>query len=122
MNNAGHGLTVNPPIPNLAQAAHGLGHINLEHDSDGVVRSVFLYEGKNHTWWPHFAVALLQAGNATRQIPMPAVSTGATTAPTSTQWQRVEQRHIPFRGGVGNFKTIPYVSVLRGEEIGRAHV
>ena len=34
LTNAGHGLTAGLPIPLLAEAAHTMGHINLEHDSD----------------------------------------------------------------------------------------
>lgn len=44
---SGNGLTVKPPIAELAGVAHALGHINLEHDNDGVVRSTFLHEGKS---------------------------------------------------------------------------
>jgi CHASE2 domain-containing sensor protein len=30
-------------------------------------------------------------------------------------WQRDYQMHIPFYGSSGHFKSVPYVSVLRGE-------
>lgn len=115
MTNLGFGLTANPPVPKLAQAAQGLGHINLEHDSDGVVRSTFLYEGQGDKWWPHFSVALLQAGKAARQVVEPSRSNRPSSIATNKQWQRTSQLHIPFSGGIGDFKTISYVSVLRGE-------
>lgn len=112
MSSAGYGLTVSMPIPQLAQAAHALGHIDLEHDSDGVVRSVFLREGQNGRWWPHFAAALLATGNGenmtvTKQPPP------YTDGPDD--WQRSDQIHIPFEGSIGHFQSVPYVSVLRGE-------
>ena len=113
MSSAGQGLMISTPIPALAQAAHALGHIDLQHDSDGVVRSVYLREGQNGRWWPHFAAALLATGRgedmfATRQ---PA----QLHADLPDDWQRDDQIHIPFEGGIGHFQSVPYVSVLRGE-------
>lgn len=119
MINAGRGLTVGLPIPELTQAAHALGHINLEHDSDGVVRSVFLREGRNGVWWPHFAAALLATGNAVQQADTraraPAKISPQGNAAGADHWQRTDQLHIPFNGGVGHFRSVSYVSVLRGE-------
>ena len=59
------------PLPALAESATALGHIHVEIDSDGIARSVFLREGPAETaqdspnparLWPHFALALKQAG------------------------------------------------------------
>ena len=113
MSSVGHGLTANMPIPELAQAAHALGHIDLEHDSDGVVRSVFLREGQDNRWWPHFAAALLATGN---REDMSATKFPQIEHPDGPDdWQRGDQIHIPFQGGIGHFQSVPYVSVLRGE-------
>lgn len=113
MSSAGEGLSVSMPIPELAEAAYALGHIDLEHDSDGVVRSVFLNEGQAGRWWPHFAAALLAAGKqqdmATTREPQAHYAFGPD------DWQRRNQMHIPFEGGIGYFQSVPYVSVLRGE-------
>ena len=103
----GNGLTAKPPIAELAGAAQALGHINVEHDKDGVVRSVFLHEGRDGVWWPQFALAL--AGG------QPPSSTISTIGARSSNWQRTDQMHIAFAGNSGHFKSIPYVSVLRGE-------
>ncbi len=113
MTNAGQGVAVGMPIPELARAAHALGHIDLEHDSDGVVRSVFLREGQNGRWWPHFAAALLATGtgadvSTTKQRAQPHPG-------SPDEWQRSDQMHIPFDGNIGHFQSVPYVSVLRGE-------
>jgi len=115
MTNAGHGLTVALPIPELAHAAHALGHINLQHDSDGVVRSVFLHEGQNGVWWPHFAAALLATGDPARALPLPAHGDVQQKSIGVDHWERADQMHIPYSGGIGHFRTVPYVSVLRGE-------
>jgi len=49
------------PVAALAGAAAGLGHINFEVDSDGVVRSVALYEGDARTRWPQLTVPVRRA-------------------------------------------------------------
>jgi CHASE2 domain-containing sensor protein/signal transduction histidine kinase len=115
MTNAGQGLTVSQPIPELAQAAHALGHINLEHDSDGVVRSVFLHEGQHGAWWPHFTAALLATGEPAHALQAPARETTQTYSAGIDQWQRADQMHIAYSGDIGHFRSVPYVSVLRGE-------
>lgn len=149
--NPGTGLAAGLPIAPLAAAARSIGHINLEHDSDGVVRSVFLEEGLGGRWWPHFALALARPGPAPARSnvpnaptafaagtsPMPdapglatahpatatlanngatsiVTGTGTGTGGSGSGWQRTEQLHIPFAGS-GQFSSVPYVSVLRGE-------
>lgn len=116
---AGAGPTIAPPIPMLAAQAGKLAHINLEHDNDGVVRSVFLYEGSGKAWWPNFALALAQVGggNGAALLPpapdQPGRASAATREPP--QWQRRQQMHIPFAGNNGHFRSIPYAAVLNGE-------
>jgi CHASE2 domain-containing sensor protein/signal transduction histidine kinase len=113
LTNFGAGLTAGLPISELACAAQAIGHINLEHDSDGIVRNVFLREGSNDVWWPHFALALSAADNEKpANCGLPAFGGAGRTA---GNWQRAEQFHIPFAGGSGHFQSVPYVSVLRGE-------
>ena len=109
--NPGTGLAAGLPIPALASAARMLGHINLEHDSDGVVRSVFLHEGMHGQWWPYFGLAVAQAGapaGAQAGAPAGAASdVAAAQVPTQTAivapavaasdaaahvWQRTDQR------------------------------
>ena len=134
--NPGTGLAAGLPAAPLAAAAHALGHINLEHDSDGVVRSVFLQEGPTGSWWPHFALALsrsapIAAGATTAAAPATgAAAAGSLTAKpgsvgaiiatpavprdTNSVWQRAVPLFIPFAAS-GEFQSVPYVSVLRGE-------
>ncbi len=119
--NAGTGLTAALPTAVIAKDARALGHINLEHDDDGVVRSVYLYEGQDDLWWPHFSLALLQLGSPERAVMDKGsldLSPDASTAAKmqgQKDWQRSQRMHIPFAGNNGHFRSIPYVSVLRGE-------
>lgn len=117
MGENGTGAIETPPIAEFADAAYRLGHINLQHDDDGVVRSVFLLEGKNAAARPHFALALLNsvAQQTTKyQITLPKF-TQDNPAATLPSWQRFAHMHIPYAGNNGHFQTVPYVSVLRGE-------
>ena len=131
----GNAITSLLPIPAFQHSARALGHINLELDADGVVRSVFLKEGQNGVWWPHFALAMAENAGQTgiaahgayarAQQPPKAThwhvkdandlsDTQHTSAGTG-QWQRADQMHIPYAGSSGHFRSVPYVSVLRGE-------
>jgi CHASE2 domain-containing sensor protein/signal transduction histidine kinase len=113
MTNRGSGLTAGLPIPALAQFAGALGHINLEHDSDGVVRSVFMQEGQNGIWWSHFSASIAAVGQ--HKDPVPGLAADQPAEALDGGWQRKDQLHIPFKGSVGHFQSIPYVAVLRGE-------
>lgn len=113
--NAGHGLTARLPAPELARAAGALGHINLTHDNDGVVRSVFLREGQNGWWWQNFSAALISLGESEETTSDIKKSEIQTNVAGIDSWQRADQMHIPFAGNVGYIQSIPYVAVLRGE-------
>ncbi|MGC9184479.1 MAG: CHASE2 domain-containing protein [Thiomonas sp.] len=47
------------PIPPLASAAAGLGRVGVQLDSDGVARSVYLWEGVGAPAWPLLAQTVL---------------------------------------------------------------
>jgi CHASE2 domain-containing sensor protein/signal transduction histidine kinase len=117
--NTGTGIGALPPIPDLADAAWAIGHINLQHDSDGVVRSVYLREGEHGKWWPHFALALSDpqyAKHATDEsMPMPVQDMSGPRSSPQQGWQRTDRMYIPYAGNNGHFQTVPYISVLRGE-------
>ncbi|WP_116137603.1 CHASE2 domain-containing protein [Trinickia diaoshuihuensis] len=47
------------PVPELAAAAAGIGHIDVEPDSDGIVRGVALREHAAGVSWPYLVMPLL---------------------------------------------------------------
>lgn len=126
---AGKGLRAAPPMPMLRDVAQALGHIHIELDSDGVARSVFLREGIQGQWWPHFALALHDLGSGIQRNNNENLSdvqrvkgsrSFSESFSTSTNqaeklWQRDWRMHIPYYGSSGHFSTVPYVAVLRGE-------
>ncbi|MBH9393442.1 CHASE2 domain-containing protein [Pseudomonas aeruginosa] len=97
-----------PPTAPLAGCAAGIGHINVEADSDGPVRSVYLREGPLGQPRPLLAwQAFADAGG----MPMP----GLDDMRNLPGWQRDHAIRIPFIGADAGFPSVPYVSVLRGE-------
>ncbi len=50
-----------PPVAPIVDAAAGLGHVNLEADGDGIVRSVALMEGDGNARSPYIDVPLYAA-------------------------------------------------------------
>ncbi|KQO21387.1 histidine kinase [Acidovorax sp. Leaf76] len=112
----GHGPAASQaelPWPPLAEAAARLGHVHVDPDTDGVVRSFYLAEGPGAASWPHFSTALYCVGQpeapgcALPATPPAAASTGA--------WQRQDRTLIAYAGGPGHFATYSYIDVLRGQ-------
>nr|WP_218170252.1 CHASE2 domain-containing protein [Pseudomonas costantinii] len=97
------------PVRPLRDCARGVGHINVEADSDGIVRSLYLREGPPGQMTPQLAwLAFELAGQAAS---MPGLSGPAER----TDWQRENAIRIPFIDAGAGFASVPYVSVLRGE-------
>jgi CHASE2 domain-containing sensor protein/two-component sensor histidine kinase len=92
-----------PPVPPIAQAAAGLGHVGVAPDEDGVVRRAFLEASDGSRSWPHL-MSLMHGA------PLP--------APTRQVGQGLQLTHptmISFAGPAGSFRTISAVDVIRGE-------
>ncbi len=105
-------LTRTDPAPELASAAAAIGHVHLEIDNDGIVRSTFLREGDGARWWEHFAVALLRVGGFVLPEPLPGGRAPKAEHPGA--WQRDHWMQIPFAGAPGRFPRVSYVDVLKG--------
>ncbi|WP_332742305.1 CHASE2 domain-containing protein [Hydrogenophaga sp.] len=106
-------LVRSDPAPALASAAAAIGHIHLEIDNDGIVRSTFLREGDGRTWWDHFALAMLRVGGFALPDALPGERAPASAS--AGAWQRDHWVQIPFAGPPGRFERIPYVDVLKGQ-------
>ncbi len=108
------------PWPAFAQAAAGLGHVHVAPDGDGVVRSLYLYEGPATAAWPHFSLAMQCVANGTPHcnsaapLPSAALTMAEEQAKTRTAWLRTDHTTIPYAGGPSHFTTYSYIDVLRG--------
>ncbi|PIE69581.1 MAG: hypothetical protein CSA21_01490 [Deltaproteobacteria bacterium] len=109
-NASGNGLYLGKPIPLLAEAAAGLGHVDFELDADGIVRRTYLKGGIGHPKWPAFALAILQtaAGNVKKNV----VDTPAVAYLNSDNWVRADEVMLSFAGKPGHFKRISYATFM----------
>jgi len=87
------------PAEALAEAAAGVGLVNMALDVDGAVRRVALHRLYNDVWYPAFGYAVAQAY---KELPTP---TGDGGAPDLL---------INFRGGPNTFPTVSMYQVLNG--------
>lgn len=88
-----------PPMPPLAQAAAGVGHIEFTADTDGVIRRLALLD-RGPPVWPQITWTLFQA-----------------LYPVSTELRQQAEAGpvmVPFQGSPGAFPTISYHHVLAG--------
>ncbi|MFP6560735.1 CHASE2 domain-containing protein [Paraburkholderia sp. B3] len=104
------------PVAPLANAAAGLGHINLEVDSDGIVRSVALFEGDAHQRWPQLMVPpwrAVRAGKVVLADGVPQVMHGADL--TLAGGPDSEARFlIPFSTNAQTYRKVSFDDVLQG--------
>jgi CHASE2 domain-containing sensor protein len=98
------------PTTTLADAAAGLGHIDIEPDSDGLVRSVYLWAGEGSPKYPQLALAMHQLG----RTPPPTVDDASHAVAAPAGWHRQEWFHLPLAGPPGSYRTYSYVDVLTG--------
>lgn len=96
------------PVEPLRAAVAGLGQANLDFDSDGVVRKVFLDYGDGAGRWPHL-MQLMRLAALDRPVPPPPA--GESGAPL----RRGEPRLISYAGPPGRFPTVSLIDVVRGE-------
>ena len=98
------------PLPILAEAAAGMGHVHVELDPDGIARSLYLHEGLGEAFWPHLSLATLNVAGA-----QPIRARSESTATSPMLWVRDEPLLIPYAGPPGHFKRISYAQVINGE-------
>ena len=102
------------PVPPLAKSAAAIGHVNVEVDPDGMVRSLFLKEGLGFPTRPYLAGALLgQLATSTAQLKCAASHPDLQHAPDDV-WVRDCQTLIPYSGPPGHFTRVSYADVLAG--------
>ncbi len=102
------------PIPALAAAAAGLGHVDVELDPDGIVRSVYLKAGLGEPHWSTLALALLEMVDPAGGQALPGQRPPTTGSSSSHAWQRDYHVLIPFAGPPGHFRRVSYADALRG--------
>ena len=102
------------PHPIFSQYAV-LGHVDVELDSDGVARRVFLYAGINEPTWPALALLLTDPTIARKSHGLNNEHTKSTDQ--LKHWFRSNEILIPYAGKSGSFRQVSYASVLFNDDI-----
>lgn len=116
-NPTGRNYTAMPPSPAFAAAAAALGHVSVEIDADGIVRSTFLREGSAGIWWPHFALSLLRVAgyeDAATALPGRRDPASAPTVPGADVWYRDHHLPVRYAGPPGTYEQLAASAVLDG--------
>jgi CHASE2 domain-containing sensor protein/signal transduction histidine kinase len=104
-NGAAFGLL--EPVPELAAAAAGLGHVDLTPDPDGVVRRLPLFMAADGRTWPHMTARMRTATGG--------VVASARQTPASPYLTPLRSTLIRYRGPPGSVRTVSFVDLIRGE-------
>ncbi|MFL9963800.1 CHASE2 and HATPase_c domain-containing protein [Paraburkholderia sediminicola] len=115
---AGRRVAVEPVAP-LVHAAAGLGHINLEVDSDGIVRSVAQFQGDAGSRWPQLMVPVADAverGTLRLNVPSQRQAPAEAGARRTARDDGGEGRFlIPFGANAQTYPRLSFARVLAGE-------
>lgn len=104
------------PVPVLANAAAGVGHIDLEVDRDGIVRRLSLMQGNaaSGTWWPSLMVSVYRALKGA-DAPLPGESENMASTAANHGQRRAHRMLIPFSPASLDYPTVSFAQVLKGE-------
>lgn len=93
-----------------------LGHTDIELDSDGVARRIFLKGGIDQPLWPALGSVIADyAKTQSAQIASPLFSDYGITA--AGRWVRTQEMLIPYAGPSGSFQQLSYVQVLSDDHV-----
>lgn len=101
------------PLPMYRQHAK-LGHVDIELDSDGIARRIFLTAGIEEPEWPAFALVLAASTN---QNTISINSFSDDDSKFWGRWVRSQEVLIPYIGKSGSFQQVSYAQVLSDDQI-----
>ncbi|MCC8397548.1 CHASE2 domain-containing protein [Paraburkholderia sp. MMS20-SJTR3] len=108
--------TVVEPVAPLAQAAAGLGHINFEVDTDGIVRSVARFQGDDGSRWPQLMLLVADAVEHGKLQLRGGVPSRRSDAPVDARDDGTEGRFlIPFGRNAEDYPKFSFADVLAGK-------
>lgn len=93
------------PFSILADKSAGLGHVDLEVDNDGLVRSMYLFAGWKESKWPSFSLALARLAKPNKTFE-------TTTLTVGNYWTRRQPILIPYTSTSGSVPIYSYIDVL----------
>lgn len=98
------------PMPLFTQYS-ALAHTDIELDSDGIARRVFLYAGMDAPTWPALGLAMADTALANRTRYWNNEDAGIATD-KNRQWVRSTEVLIAYSGPPGSFRRVSYAQVL----------
>ncbi|VAW87345.1 diguanylate cyclase/phosphodiesterase (GGDEF & EAL domains) with PAS/PAC sensor(s) [hydrothermal vent metagenome] len=101
------------PLPILAAAAAGLGHVDMELDQDGINRRVFFKAGLGTAQWSQLALAMLELEDANIMQSINSLKK-TSTANFFDAWVRDYTVLLPYVGPPGHFQRISYADIFLG--------
>lgn len=114
-NRVGGQLMETLPIPILAKAAAGIGHVNVELDADSIARGVSLKGGLGSPYWSTLALALLESSNPMAFQGLPGQRSATAPIKSPYLWRSDYRVLIPFAGPPGTFRHFSYNAVLKDQ-------
>jgi len=99
------------PAPPLAAAARAVGHVDVAHDRDGIVRRVSLRGGSVSANWPAFAE---QLHRIVRGRPSAAAARTTTEPLPAGRFALARPVLVPFAGPAGTHRQVSLADVLAG--------
>ncbi|WP_163337768.1 EAL domain-containing protein [Desulfopila sp. IMCC35008] len=114
-NRAGKGLNLTEPIESVRQGTAGLGHVDFELDSDGIMRRTFLRGGLGSPNWDAFALSMLRFGSPESVQRLPGKRNKNLAGAASGNWVRDYEVLLPFAGKPGHFRQLSYAEFMAPE-------
>jgi len=115
------GLSLTPPLAQFANAASGLGHVNMHAEADGVLRGVYLQAATNGLHFPVLAQALLNANRLNTGKPAYSNSPAMQSDCSGETLQMCDYRlMMSFPESAEQFKKISYADVLLDERVSQS--
>lgn len=124
----GSSITQSLPLPDFAKQAAAIGRVHSPLDSDGLARSIYMWEslsvdGLTVFGFPHFAQSVLQVANLLpANVGRPPSDVKVVEPSAFAQGDFVagklvlhDKRKIKFTGPPGHFQHISYAKVLSGD-------
>ncbi len=107
-------LSLAKPLSFFSQHA-ALGHADIELDSDGVARRIFLYAGIKAPIWPALGLALIDPLAAKKSAPLH--NFDHEISEQLNHWVRSHETLIPYTGQPGSIQSVSYAQVLFDDQI-----
>jgi diguanylate cyclase (GGDEF)-like protein len=107
-------VAVARPLPELTAAA-ALGHVDVELDPDGIVRTVFLRAGLGRPGTPALGLALLELAGLPQARVMDALPLTPVPEAGSQAWARQSPIEVSYVGPPGSFTRVSAARLLAGD-------